>query len=91
MFSHMHFGTTQQTNTAVCFQLLLRSCNTVLRLTLLLTVLAGIDPEELEISIESGDDLEDEYDLAGELGDDDASLLDALEGSSSEYETEEDA
>jgi hypothetical protein len=52
---------------------------------------AGIDPEELEISIESGDELDDEYDLAGELDDDDASLLDALEGSSSEYETDEDA
>ncbi|KAF6254728.1 hypothetical protein COO60DRAFT_1703166 [Scenedesmus sp. NREL 46B-D3] len=53
-------------------------------------VAAGIDPEELEISIESGDELDDEYDL-GDLDDDDASLLDALEGSSSEYETDEDA
>jgi hypothetical protein len=58
---------------------------------LLCCVPAGIDPEELEISIESGDDLDDEYDLAGELDDDDASLLDALEGSSSEYETDDDA
>lgn len=49
---------------------------------------AGIDPAELEISIDSGDERDDEF---GELDDDDASLLDALEGSSSEYETDEDA
>ncbi|WIA37199.1 hypothetical protein OEZ86_014151 [Tetradesmus obliquus] len=51
-------------------------------------VAAGIDPAELEISIDSGDERDDEF---GELDDDDASLLDALEGSSSEYETDEDA
>lgn len=50
-------------------------------------IAAGIDPEELGIDVESGYE-EDEGELDDE-DDDDADLLDALEGSS-EYETDED-
>ena len=45
---------------------------------------AGIDPDELDLDVVSGD--EDELD-----DEDDDELLDALEGSSSEYETDEEA
>lgn len=49
-------------------------------------IAAGIDPEELDISVDEDDEDDDDDD---EVDDEEDDLLDALEGSSSEYETDE--
>jgi hypothetical protein len=60
-------------------------CNT----SCIQAIAAGIDPEELDISVEEDDDDDDDED--DDVDDEDDGLLDALEGSSSEYETDEEA